>query len=275
MNFLAWLGTLLSSGVLASALLLSVGWLARTWIKKRIDASIDLQTGRQLAEFTRRLDAAEARITAVRDAGIDANLQLNAVVVAERVAAIKAVWKAVVDWRAASATSGIVSAFTLDYVRQHAGDARTIRSMQQILQPLNYPVFLAKLNTTQEWRPFVTERGWALFMAYHGFYIARLTRAFALTMQDPEMAIRMWEVDSESQVVRATAPAEIQQQYAANVFTGTTEFLGFVEKELLQELQRSLAGEHNGPEAQREAARMVAAAQTAVAAAQTAAAPQA
>lgn len=63
----------------------------------------------------------------------------------------------------------------------------------------------------------------------------------------------------ELQVVRATAPALMVQAYEAGSIVTTMPFLNYVEQELLAELQKSLAGEHSGPEASRQAAKIVAA----------------
>jgi hypothetical protein len=260
---------MLGSAAITSVLLLALAWLCREWIAARLKASLELETAKKLAEFTRRLDAAEARIVAARDAGIETNLQLSAVVLAERVAAIKALWQGIIDWRAATALNMIVAAMTTDYVRRHGDNEATARAARQMLDAIHHNELLTATNKLNYWRPFVTERAWAMFFAYHTFHVVRVTRATALMLRQHEMAIRLWEVNSELSVVRASAP-HLAVQYEAEPIGTTSTFLAYVEAELLAELQKSLAGEHSGAEAARQAAAIVATATTAVGAAQPA-----
>lgn len=259
MSFADWVAQLLGNAVVIGAVLAFAGWLLRKWITTRLTESIRLDTEQRLHEFKGRLDAAEAQVSAVRQAGIEATLQLSAVVVAERVAAIKHIWGGVIEWKKAAVVSTIVSAMSIDYVRKHGDDPRTKATMRQLLDSLKYLELMTVTNALQQWRPFVTERAWALFAAYHGFYIARVMRAVSIMLGEKELALRFWELDSEVQLVRASAPASMAQAYEAASVATTIPFLNFLETELLAELQRSLAGEHSGPEASRQAATIVAA----------------
>lgn len=254
----AWLLSVLDTAAVAAVLVAALGWLLRKWIGARLTASIQLDTDKKLEEFKKRLDAAEAQVSAVRQAGIDATLQLSGVVVAERVAAIKQVWNGVIEWKRATMVSTLVSAMTIDFVRKSGDDERTRAAVKQMLDNVKYVDLLTTMNALQQCRPFLTERAWALFAAYHGFYVARLMRAFGIA-HDKELALRFWEIDNELTIVRATAPPQMVQAYEAGSIATTLPFLNYVEQELLAELQRSLAGEHSGPEASRQAAKIVAA----------------
>jgi len=258
-NLKGWLLGLLGDALVVGALLAFVGWLFRKWIATRLTEGIRLETEQKLHEFKARLDAAEAQVSAVRQAGIDATLQLSGIVVAERVVAIKNLWNGVIDWKRATMVSTIVSAMDIEYVRQNGDSARTQATMKQLLDSLKHMELMTATNALQQWRPFVTERAWALFAAYHGFYVARVMRAVSLTLGDTELALRFWHLDNELQIVRAAATPQMTQAYEAGSVATTIPFLNFIEKELLAELQRSLAGEHSGPDASRQAANIVAA----------------
>lgn len=164
----------------------------------------------------------------------------------------------------------MISAMDIHMAANGAGDAGTQRTMKTMLDSLQYMDFMKRANALARWRPFVTERGWALFAAYHGFYAARVGKAALLMIGNVEMVQRVWQVDNELQVVRATAPAEMVNAYETSPIATSEKFLAYVESELLAELRSSLAGEHSGPEASRQAARIVAVVDSLMAMAQTA-----
>jgi hypothetical protein len=255
-----WFWSVLSSAGAAAILLVALGWLLRKWIGTRLTESLRLETEQKLHEFKTRLDAAEARVTSVQQAGIDATLQLSAAVVAERVSAIKRIWNGVVDWRAATAVSTIVSAIDREWVERNAEKEGTKTSFGKFLNSLNYMDLLKAMHELEKCRPFVTERAWALFKVYHGFYLSRILRVFALSIGDKQLALRFWETDMELRLVRVAAPPELGDEYAANSIAASSKFLSYIEEQLLIELRLSLAGHQSGPEASRQAANIVAAA---------------
>lgn len=256
---MAWLFHVLDTAIVAAALVAALGWLLRAWIGARLNASIQLSTNQRLAEFTQRLDATEAQVATVRAAGIDAAQQMAAAALAERVEAIKQIWLGVVEWKAASALSTLVSAMDIRMATESAGHPGTKRTMQTMLDSLQYMELLRRTNGLARWRPFVTAQAWALFAAYQGFYSARVTKAAVLMIGHRETVARLWQVDGERDVVRAAAPIDMTVRYEANPIAEGPKFLAYLEAELLAELQRTLAGEHSGPEASKHAAKIVAA----------------
>jgi hypothetical protein len=251
-----WLLSVLNEAVVAAALVAFAGWLLRRWIAERLTADIRLATEQKLQAFRARLDAAENEV--VQQAGIAASLQMSAAPLAERVQAIKEIWLGVVDWKAASALSTMMSAFTIEDVDKHGDHPGTKSTMKQVLDSLKYMELLHWTNALARWRPFVSERAWALFAAYHGFYAARVTKAAMLMIGGANVARRLWQVDYERDLVRASATPEIVAAYEADIVAGSTRFLEYVERELLAELQRSLRGEYSGPDASRRASKIIA-----------------
>jgi len=263
-DFGAWLWSVLDTAVAAGLLLGAAAWLARKWLSTRITESLRRDTDAQLITLRNRLDAAEAQVHVVRQAGIDTNLQLSAVVVAERVAAIKQLWNGVVEWKAATMVLTLAHAMDLDYIRRHAADEGVKGTFKTMLDSLKYLELLGRMNNIQQCRPFVTERAWALFAAYHGYFTTGLVRGFSLMMGARDIAERMWQTNSELSIVRQAAPAEMVRAYEANPIANFLSFVNYLEREILGELQKSLAGEQSGPAAAEQAARLVATAEAAL-----------
>jgi hypothetical protein len=255
----AWLLSVVDTAVVATILLAALGWLLRNWIAARLTSGIQLETEKKLEEFKRRLDAAEAEVSAVRQAGLDAVEAMRSATHVERVQAIKEIWLGVVDWKAATAVSTIISAVDLEIAAKSAGHPGTTQTFKSMLESIKHIDLAQRVNALARWRPFVTPRTWALFAAYHGFYAARVGKAALLIVGHVEMIKRVWRLDSELQIVRASAPPEIVAAYEREPVAAGPKFLTYIEDELLAELQRSLAGEHSGPEASRQAAKIIAA----------------
>jgi hypothetical protein len=256
-----WIEHLLGNSIPSAVLVGLALWLFRTWISQRLTASLRVEAEGKLQALKARLDATEAEVASVRRAGIDANLQLSAVVVQERVTAIKDIWDAVSAWKAATMLSMFVSVIRAEDLDRIAGDVGTTKAVKSFLDAAGGLELVERLDGAKRWRPFVTDRAWALFAAYHGFYLGRVARAIVLTTGNKELARRLWEVNSEAALVAEAAPTDVNQAYQANVVDGTNRFLGFLEQEILVELQRSLRGEHTGADASAQAIRIVQAAQ--------------
>jgi hypothetical protein len=262
--FAAWLWSVLDTAVVASLLIAAAAWLARTWIKGRLTENLRRETEERLLSLEYRLQIAEAQVHAVRQAGIDTNLQLNAVVVGERVAACKQLWHGVVDWKSATMVVMAVHAFDLEYVRRYAADEGVKRTFKTMLEAVRYMDLMTRMNAIQQCRPFVTERAWALFFAYHGYFVSGLVRGFSLMIGARDLAESMWQANAELAIVREAAPPDMFGAYEANPIANFLPFVNYLEREILVELQKSLAGEQSGPEASRQAARLVATAETAL-----------
>lgn len=272
MMLLNWMKEVLTNAAITAAILAIAGWLGRTWIKERLAASIRAETEAklaglrdqlhretetELATLRTRLNAAESRLSEARKAGIDANQQLYAAVVPEQIAGIKALWAGIRDAREINILSMFVSVMDLDLVRRNIRDRAFVGVIGKMLQNIDYMELMKRLQAVEQWRPFVTERAWALFSAYHIFYSTRLLRSVALSMQNLELAERLWQNNSELSLVQATATPEIVAQYTANAYAGTQPFLSFVEKELLEEFERCIKGERSGHEVAERAAAII------------------
>lgn len=267
-----WIEEVLANTAATAAILAVLGWLGRTWIKERLSASIRAETEARLASLRdqlhretetelatlrTRLNAAEAKLSEARKAGIDANQQLYAAVVPEQIAGIKALWAGIRDARAISVVSMFVSVMDLAIVRRNIHDRAFAGVIDKMLQNIDYMELMKRLLAVEQWRPFVTERAWALFSTYHLFYSTRLLRSIALSIQNLELAERLWQNNSELALVQATATPDIVAQYTANEYAGTQPFLSFLEKELLEEFERCVKGERSGHEAAERAAAII------------------
>jgi hypothetical protein len=260
-----WFLNFIATLVPTAALLAFAAWLLRTWIAERLTASIRLETEQKLAAFQSRLDAAEAQVSDARRAGIDALHQSNAALLAERVLATKEIWKGVVDWQRATAINMIVAAFTESTARDSAGHPGTKSTFEPMLKNIDYLEIGKRANAVAAWRPFVSEKAWALWVACNAFYGVRITKAAMLMFGNKEMVTRLWQVNAEAEIVRNTTTAEIVAEFARNEVAGTQKALSYIEGQLLAELKRGLAGEESGPEAARQAANIIAVAQSAIA----------
>jgi hypothetical protein len=260
---LEWLLDLLGTAGAAALLLAAAGWLARAWITERLSASVRLETDKKLAEFQKRLDAAEAEVSAVRSAGIEALHQSNAAVLAERVRATQAIWGAVVAWQRATMLSALISAFKTHEAVANAGHAPARESFRTMLHSIKHFELTEGGNAVAAWRPFISEKAWALYAALNAFYGARIAKATMMQLGKKDFVERLWQVKSELQIVKNTTTPELAALFEADEMTGSQKAVAYIESALLAELKRGLAGEESGPEAARQAAKILAVAQEA------------
>jgi hypothetical protein len=253
-----WLISLLSTGAVSAGLVAVLAWLLKRWIAERLTADIRGETEKKLTDLKHRLDAAEAQVSAVRAAGIESTRDMFVATLSERVQAIKEIWLGVVEWKAASLLVSLISAMDEEIATGSAGHAGTQRTLNTMLDSLKDSNFLTRTNALARWRPFITARGWALFHSYHAFYSAHVAKAAILAIGNGAMVRRMWQDGAERKIVRAGAPDDIVRAYQADPVATGPRFLEFLEAELLTELQLTLAGEHSGPNATLQAAKVVA-----------------
>jgi hypothetical protein len=251
-----------SAGVTA-LLLAAAAWLTREWIMQRLAASLRIETEKKLAEFQVRLDATQAEISFVRTAGLEAMHQSNAALLAERVRATHAIWGAVVAWHRTSALSMLISALKTHEAIANAAHVPARENFRVMLQSIKHLELSESGNSIAGWRPFVSEKAWALYAALNAFYGARIAKATMIQFGKQDFVERLWLVNSELQIVKNTTPPEISSLFERDEVTGSQKALEHIEGTLLAELKRGLAGEESGPETARQAAKILAVAQEA------------
>lgn len=249
-----WLKDALPNALFGSALTAAFLWVIRHWLKAKLTATVRFETQRKLAELQARIVGDESTRSAIAGAGLGSLANLNAITLPERVKAIKSVWKGVRRWRPVTPLVSMLAVMDKDYVSQHANDDRVARTMQAMLDSTKGLETSQAMNELHQWRPFMTDRAWALWSAYNAFFVGATSRAFALTMKDGHLATRLWEINGELKIVESVAPPEIVSRYRANAADGTVPFLDYVEQQLLEDFRRSLAGEHSAPDAAKNAA---------------------
>lgn len=120
-----------------------------------------------------------------------------------------------------------------------------------------------RFNDTELIRPFISERGWALYSAYSGFYVSRVTKASMLLIPSIDHA-EIWRRINERDLVKASAPTEILELYDANILEGTTAFLKYLKDEMIGEFKMELSGMRDSESAVSNAAVMLEAAENLV-----------
>jgi hypothetical protein len=252
-EFSMWaLGILSSSG--ASVLLGGfIVWLARAWIVARLTASLRVQTEKELTAFGKRLDATEQQVNSVRDAGLEAARFANAAVLRERVRATREFAHALIEWNSLVALSMLIGAMNSEWAKKNAREPGTSSFADSILKSSKAEDLLTRMQALGAYRPFVTEKSWALFSALQSFYAIRVAKCMALRIGNPEMAERLWAADAERKLVAAIIPDQIEA-YDRNPVETESPFTDAVRDQLLAELRRGLSGEHSGSEAVHDAA---------------------
>jgi hypothetical protein len=244
-----------------SAALVAAGlWLAQTWIKERLTASIRLETERELARLKSDLDSASRRIHDLALAGTTANAQVESALIEYRVRAISKVWESVLSWQTVSVATMMVSVLSDDWLKENASHSGTKSTFEQLLKNTDQVQFLAKQNETELIRPFLSEQIWALFAAYHSFLSARLAKAFLLTIPSIDHA-EVFSRFNERDLVQKSAPPEILAIYDKNPYAGTEPYLRYLREEMLTQCREFLSGQRAGHLAVQDAAKILHAAE--------------
>jgi hypothetical protein len=253
--FAEWILNRLTDGAVVIVFLGSVGFLARTWIKERLSASIRVEADSQLERVRSEIRVAESRITAVTGAGIAAIGHVAQATFPARIDAAKRLWSAAIRWRRGSAVSMIMAALTPEYVRENGAAAKTSPSFRQILETVPNE-FLEEQAEAESARPLVSTRAWALYSALHSFYMTRVTK-LAMLINVGANAERLWTMNTERTIIESIGVPTLLQKFDQIPLVGAGEFIAYVEKELAAELKTSLAGDESGSEASRQAMRVL------------------
>lgn len=247
-----------SVGLFAAAL-----WLGRTWIVARLTADIRLDNDAKLEELKSQLQRANSTLSDMTSAGHTAYSQSQVAILPHKIKAIETVWNSVLAWNEMSAAAMFVAVLPIDWVRKYGSDPSTKKNFEILLKNPEHLAFLKKRNETELARPFISERGWALYAAYSGFYMSRVTKASMFLLPSMNHA-EIWKRVNERQLVKASAPVDILNLYDANVLEGTNAFLKYLKDEMIAEFKAELSGARDSKSAVSNAAVILDAAETLV-----------
>lgn len=247
-----------SVGLFAAAL-----WLGRTWIVARLTADIRLDNDAKLEELKSQLQRANSTLSDMTSAGHTAYSQSQVGILPYKIRAIETVWNSVLAWNEMSAAAMFVAVLPIDWVRKYGSDPSTKKNFEILLKNPEHLAFLKKRNETELARPFISVRGWALYAAYSGFYMSRVTKASFFLFPSMDHA-ENWQRVNERQLVKASAPEDILNLYDANVLEGTNAFLKYLKDEMIAEFRAELSGARDSKSAVSNAAAILDAAETLV-----------
>lgn len=228
-------------------------WLSRTWITTRLTADIRLENDSRLEGLKSKLQKTNDIISNFTSAGDKAYSQSQVALLPHKIKAIEAVWSSVIAWNEMSTASMFVAVLPIDWVRKYGSDPKTKENFEILLKPPEYLTFLRKRNDTELVRPFLTERGWALYSAYSGFYMSRVTKASMLLLPSVDHA-EIWGRINERELVKTTAPPDILELYDSNILDGTNAFLKYLRDEMISEFKLELSGTRDSESALSNAA---------------------
>lgn len=247
-----------SVGLFAAAL-----WLGRIWIVARLTADIRLDNDAKLEELKSQLQRANSTLSDMTSAGHTAYSQSQVAILPYKIRAIETVWNSVLAWNEMSAAAMFVAVLPIDWVRKYGSDPSTKKNFEILLKNPEHLPFLKKRNETELARPFISERGWALYAAYSGFYMSRVTKASLFLFSSMDHA-EIWQRVNERQLIKASAPEDILNLYDADVLEGTNAFLKYLKDEMIAEFRAELSGARDSKSAVSNAAAILDAAETLV-----------
>lgn len=251
---------IVQSSVGSAALLAAISWLCRAWIKERLTAGIRLETERELAKLKSGLDTAAQRIKDLALAGTSANAQVERALLEHRIGAVNKVWESVLNWQTLSVATMMVSVLSDDWLKKYASDPGTQSTFESLLKNADHLNFMKKQNQTELARPFLSERIWALYAAYHSFLSARLAKVSLLTIPGIDHAEALSRFN-ERDLVQQSAPPEILEIYEKNPHAGAEQYLRYLREEMLTQFREFLSGQRAGSLAVQDAAMILHAAE--------------
>lgn len=252
-----------ATSVFTLCLVSVVIWLSRTWITARLTADIRLDNDSRLEELKSQLKNANDALGSVVGAGDRAYSQSQLALLPYKIKAIEAIWGSVVAWSEMATASMFVSILPIEWVKKYGSDPSTKRNFETVLGSPGHLIFLKARRDTETFRPFISERAWALYSAYSGFYQSRVMKAAMLTLPSVNH-VEVWERANERDLVKASAPAKILELYDADVVRGSSAFLTYLQDELIEEFRVELSGARDSRRAATNTAAMLEAAETLV-----------
>lgn len=257
----------INSGI-SICLLAMAGWLARTWIAKRLTEDLRKQTETALIELRSRLDSANESIRSVTAAAAKARAQAQAALLPAKIKAVETIWRSITEWRQAESVCLFAAILPLDWVKKNGNDPKTKSNFEMMLNPLDYLKFIQERNEAESARPFITEKAWALYFAYHSLYATRLMKAKLLTLSGIDHSA-FWERINERTLIEASSSPEVLAKYDAEPIFGVSAYFQFLIQELLTEFRSDLSGTHSSAEAAINVSRVIATAEELIRSADT------
>lgn len=249
----------ISTSIATATLVTLAIWLFRTWFIERLKADIKLDNDSKLEEVRSELKKANNNLTHISGAGDKAYSQVQASLLPTKIKAVEIIWNSVLAWDEMATASMFVSVLDLDWVRKYGSDPSTKKTFEDVLKAPNHLEFLRQRKDVENMRPFVSERAWALYSAYHSFYISRITKASVLTI--PLIShVEIFERANERNLIEKSAPQYILDLYDSNFLDGTNEYLRYLKEEIITELKLEMSGERDSNRAAINAAEILKAA---------------
>lgn len=216
-------------------------WLSRTWITARLTADIRLENDSRLEQLKSNLQRTNNALSNFTSVGDKAFSQSQIALLPHKIKAIETIWSSVLSWNEMTTASMFVAILPIDWVKKYGSDPTTKENFEILLKPPEYLTFLKDRNETELVRPFITERGWALYSAYSGFYMSRVTKASMFLFPSIDHA-EVWERINERNLIKTTAPTDILELYDSNIIEGTNAFLKHLKDEMIEEFKLELSG---------------------------------
>lgn len=245
--------------VVPAALISAAIWLSRNWIASRLSSDIQLDNDTKLEKIKSEIQQTNDRLANITSAGGQAFSTVHAELLPHKIKAIEALWRSVLKWNEMSVASSFVCMLSLDWIRKNASDPNTVKQFENLLDPPNDTKFLEQRNSVESYRPFVSDRIWALYSAYNSFYGSRIVRAGLFLIPTLDHA-EIFENIDERALIEKSAPTSILEVYDANKFDGTNMYLNYLKEELVIEFQAELSGERDSSRAAKNTAEILSAA---------------
>jgi hypothetical protein len=234
----------------------------KAWIEKGVQHRFDTRLEELRTEFRKseellksELRDKESEIAALRDGVLSGRTQRQALIDKRRLEAIDKLWagiSALAPFKAVSASMVIVN---VENVAKAAPNDPKIRQFMSMITAPHADKFASYDNPAKNEQPFVAPLAWAYFQAYQVI----VTSAFAyakvleLGIEKPSELIASENI---KKVVKAALPyyAEYIDQHDITVLH---YLLDDLEKQLVAEIQRMLAGEEQDQAGVEQAARIM------------------
>jgi len=251
---------ILTTSVVSTALISIVIWLSRSWITTRLTADIKLENDSKLEELKSNLKHTNETLSKISLAGDKAYSESQIALLPHKIKAIETVWNSVLSWNEMSAASMFVSILPIDWIQKYGSDPSTKENFEILLKAPEHLTFIKNRSETELIRPFISERGWALYSAYSGLYMSRVIKASTLLLPSVDHS-NIWEWSNERNLVKTTAPKDILDSYDTNILEGTTAFLNHLKNEMIEEFKLELSGTRDSESAVSNAATILKAAE--------------
>lgn len=242
-----WLPAWLSIGGLAA-----VGYFLRDRIAKLIDARAQHYFDEQIERLKDDLSRSSKEIEALRASVLGLREQRQVNIERRKLQAIDQLWTAVKELRASKTGAALMATVDFEETAERAKSDQKFREMFEVI----YSAFgkdLVPKHEAHEAQPYVSPLAWALFDAYqsaigylHAQLIAIKTGVGPEANSDPKDVISLISV----------ALPNWKESLEKSGTTGFPNAIDELERHLLAELRRMIAGDENDAEQLAQAARI-------------------